>query len=252
MPPLNIQYYFRMPDGREEVFDLRFDARTLDLQTPTPTQWPEWTRLEFRQCPHCPLTPDAAPRCPLAAHLIDLVDKFLRLISYDRLHIEIVTPERRVVQETTAQRGISSMMGLIMATSGCPHMAFLKPMARFHQPLADREHTIYRAAAMYMLAQYFLHQAGQPADLTMTGLAQRYRNVQTVNIAMAERLRAATDQDAVINAVVLLDQYAKSLPNAVRDGLKDIRHLFEPYLSAPPIVENPEAAPGERDPPEWP
>ena len=56
--------------------------------------------------------------------------------SSERIRLEVTTTDRFVAQDTSAQKGISSMMGLIIATSGCPHTAFLRPMARFHQPLA--------------------------------------------------------------------------------------------------------------------
>jgi hypothetical protein len=38
----------------------------------------------------------------------------------------------------------------------------VKPMARFHLPLASEEETIYRATTMYLLAQYFLREVRSP------------------------------------------------------------------------------------------
>jgi hypothetical protein len=144
--------------------------------------------------------------------------------------VEIRTPERAISQKTTAQRAIGSMMGLILATSGCPHTAFFRPMARFHLPLASEAETIYRAASMYFLAQYFRHQCHEEIDLEFAGLTKIYKNIQIVNKTIAERIRAATETDSSINAVIFLDMYAKAMPYVIRDALEEIRYLFKPYL----------------------
>jgi hypothetical protein len=154
-------------------------------------------------------------------------------LSYDAVDVEVITAERTVVKHTTAQRTISSLMGLVTATSGCPHTDYLKPLARFHLPLASEEETIFRASAMYLLAQYFRHKQGLEADLELRGLTQRYRELHEVNLAMAQRLRAATSTDAAANAVVLLDLFAKSLPYAIEESLGEIAYLFKPYFDPP-------------------
>jgi hypothetical protein len=83
---------------------------------------------------------------------------------------------------------------------------------------------------MYLLAQYFLKKAGRTADLELEGLTRIYDNMQIINIAIVERLRAATKTDSSINAIVILDNFAKSLPYAIEKSLEDIRYLFSPYL----------------------
>jgi hypothetical protein len=169
--------------------------------------------------------------CPLAANLVNIVEPFDRLLSYDEVHVDVATEDRVISQDTTAEQGISSMMGLVIATSGCPHAAFFKPMARFHLPLANPAETIYRAASMYLLAQYFMKQNGRETDLQLTGLSEIYSNIQIVNASTAKRLRAATETDSSLNAIVLLDMFAKTLSHAIEDSLVEIRYLFEPFLS---------------------
>jgi hypothetical protein len=46
-------------------------------------------------------------------------------------------------------------MGLLIAGSSCPYTHFFKPMARFHLPFANKDETLWRAAATYLLARYF-------------------------------------------------------------------------------------------------
>ena len=163
--------------------------------------------------------------------MINIVNRFEDLISYDEIRVDVITAERIISQITTAQIGISSMLGLVIATSGCPHAAFFRPMARFHLPLASKEETIFRATSMFLLAQYFLKKAGRTADLELEGLTRIYDNMQIINMAIVERLRAATKTDSSINAIVILDNHAKSLPYAIEKSLADIRYLFAPFLT---------------------
>jgi hypothetical protein len=83
---------------------------------------------------------------------------------------------------------------------------------------------------MYLLSQYFIRKQGREADLELKGLVEIYRNIEIINEAIANRLRAISDKDSAINALILLDIYAKTLPYTVEDSLEEIRHLFTPYL----------------------
>jgi len=230
MGTMTIKYYFTLPEGVREVFNLQIDAQEVELVGGMPDVLPSWAKLDFHQCPNCPLTPDTYSHCPLAAHLVDIVRRFEGLVSYSEIQVDVMTAERFITQETTVQRGMSSLMGLVMATSGCPHMAFFKPMARFHLPFASAEETVYRATSMYLLAQYFLHKEGHQADLDLTGLREIYNNIEIVNVAVAKRLRTATEADSAINAIILLDIYTKAIPVVIEESLEEIRYLFAPFF----------------------
>jgi hypothetical protein len=230
METIHFLYIFRVPDDRQEIFDLNLDSHSLDIIGNILEELPPWTRLDCHQCPNCKLTIQTHTNCPVATHLVKIVSFCTNVFSYDEVLVDIVTPERVVYKGTTAQKGISSLMGLVMATSGCPHMSFLKPMARFHLPFASAEETVYRATSMYLLAQYFLQKHGKEVDLELKGLADIYQNIQVINKAMAERLRAISDKDSAMNALVLLDIFAKTLPFAIEESLEDVRYLFTPYL----------------------
>jgi len=230
MGTMTIKYYFTLPEGVREVFNLQFDAQELELVGSIQDVLPPWTKLDFHQCPNCPLTPDTHPHCPLAARLVDIVQRFEGLVSYSEIQVDVMTAERFITQETTVQRGMSSLMGLVMATIGCPHMAFFKPMARFHLPFASAEETVYRATSMYLLAQYFLHKEGHQADLDLTGLREIYNNIEIVNVSVAKRLRTATEADSAINAIILLDIYTKAIPVVIEESLEEIRYLFAPFF----------------------
>lgn len=230
MSELRIVYRLHAESGENAEFAIRLDAATLALQTPPRLEPPFWVALGHHRCEGCPLDAASSPLCPMAAALSDLLDFARGLVSHSGLQMTVVTPEREIHAATTAQRALSSLMGLVMATCACPDVAWLRPMARFHLPLASEEETIYRAASMYLLAQYFRQRAGVEPDFDLDGLSDRYQRLHVINVAMARRLRSAVDKDAPVNAVVLLDLFAKAMPSSVRESLAELEYLFQAYL----------------------
>jgi hypothetical protein len=241
METITIEYLFHLPNNTKEVFNLEIDAQRLELVSKIPDPLPRWAEINFHRCPNCTLDNQAHSNCPLILNMVNIVNRFDGIISYDEITIEVKTEERIISQPTTAQRGISSLMGIVFATSGCPHTVYFKPMARFHLPLASKEETIYRASSMYLLAQYFIHRAGRKADIELTGLKKIYDDIQVVNVSIVKRLRAATETDSSVNAVILLDMYAKAIPFVIEDSLEEIRHLFTPYLKSNLLMDNSDA-----------
>ena len=229
---ISIQYSFTLTNGSKEAFDLQLDPTSLRLRSIAQEKLPSWTRLEFHQCPHCPLTQKAYPHCPLAVNLVKIIERFGRLISYDEIKVEILTEERLVSQRTSALEGISSLMGLVIATSDCPHTDFFKPMARFHLPLASHEETIWRAIATYLIAQYFLKVQGERVDFELDGIIKIYDNIEILNAAIVERLRSASEEDSTVNALIHLDIFAKLLAPGLQESLNILQQIFNPFLTS--------------------
>lgn len=227
---MNITYRFLSAAGADASFAIALDEHA-QAHPPVRTTPPHWTTLDHHRCPGCPLAQAGVTICPMADALVDLLEFSSQLDSFSPLSVTITTAEREINTSTSAQRAISTLMGLLIATSGCPEVAWLRPMARFHLPLANEEETIYRAASMYLLAQYFRQKHGEAPDWSMQGLRQRYQRLHEINITMATRLRSAIDRDAPVNAVILLDLFAKAMPYSVDDSLAELDYLFQPYLS---------------------
>lgn len=228
---LDILYRIDTASGSRAEFPIRLDPATLMLADRASDDSPAWTRLECDQCGHCPLNAAETPHCPAATALVSLLAFCRDLPSFETVALEVVTPERIVSKDTTAQRAVSALMGLLLAASGCPHLAFLRPMARFHLPLASAEETSYRAASMYLLAQYFRRRRGLPVDDdSLAGLSHRYDQAHRVNVAFAKRLRSAIEKDSSLNAVVLLDLFAQAMPVSIDDQLAELEPLFATYL----------------------
>src|SRR5262245_42875852 len=170
MTPVRIRYRFVLPDGRRESFDLQFDPQDFHLVNPQPAELPFWTALDCKQCENCPLKVESHPHCPVAVHLVAIIERLERLVSYAQVRIHVVTAERKVPHETTAQQALSSRLGLIIATCGCPRTEFLRPMARFHLPLASETETLYRSVTMYALAELIKAANGAAPDSNFEGL----------------------------------------------------------------------------------
>lgn len=225
-----ISYEFTLPDQGSERFELVFDATTVELINTACDKPPSWTALTYQQCPHCPLSVESYPHCPVALNLLPAIARFNQLMSFDKIAVIVTSAERQVVQETSAQEGLSSLMGLLIAGSSCPYTHFFKPMARFHLPFANKDETMWRAAATFLLACYFSERGLKPRDLPLGGLISIYNDVARLNDAMIQRLRTATSGDSAVNALVHLDVFAKFLMPPLEDSLMQIKSIFDPFI----------------------
>lgn len=232
MKTYRIEYQMSFANKQQVTYSLEFDDQTAQLKNNTPSNLPEWTKLEFKRCTHCPLSLEQYTHCPLAANLVNIITHFDALMSYDSLELKVITEHRTVYKSTTAQEALGAILGLVIPTCGCPHTAYFRPMARFHLPLASAEETIYRATSMYLLAQYFRKKVGKKTELDFQGLKEIYKNMQILNSAIAERLRSASKTDSSVNAVILLDMFTLVLPVAIEDSLAELKGLFTAYLNS--------------------
>lgn len=231
MSTYTIEYRFQLPDSNELVFPVTLDTQSLKLCTKDKASYPDWAKLEYHRCPNCCDSFSEKRYCPVASALSSLVTKVETLLSFHEVKLIVVSEEREVHQKTTIQRAVASYMGLIMATCGCPKTIFLRPMARFHLPLASEQETIYRAFSMYALAQCFMRLEGKETGGNFKELESNYSELQQVNKAVVQRLRAASQSDSSINALLNLDVYARAMPYVIDDSLEEMRYIFAPYLS---------------------
>ncbi|HEY2463927.1 MAG TPA: hypothetical protein VGI32_07690 [Steroidobacteraceae bacterium] len=227
---LHIRYGFDLPDGSKKHVDLRFDPANFRISNEVPADPPFWTELKFSQCANCPLSNDEHPHCPSALHMAPAVELLKELVSFDTVGVTVTQAERTVHAETSAQQALSSVLGLIMATSGCPWTDKLRPMARFHLPFASEAETVYRSVCMFLLARE-LDGAAEPSGFAE--LKQLYDNLHVVNRDMSRRLGAATRTDPARNAMALLDSYTTLLPAALESSLRELKPLFDAWRGAP-------------------
>jgi hypothetical protein len=230
MEPVNIEYRIRLDGGGTEVFNFTMDGESFDLAPSDIPDPPSWTELTFKQCPNCPLDGSSHQRCPVALQLYRIVDKFHDTRSIDEVELEVITEDRRVIQRLDIQRAIASMLDLVLPICGCPKTTHMKPLARFHLPMASEEETVFRVTGMYLLAQYFLSQSSARGRIEFEGLTKIYEDLHVLNTAVASRLQAATRSDSVKNAITLVDMYSMLVPVLLEDQLVEMRGFFKAYL----------------------
>ncbi|MEA3288473.1 MAG: hypothetical protein U9Q77_14025 [Candidatus Marinimicrobia bacterium] len=227
------KYTFRLPESKTHEFVILLNRERLTYQTFTKAEPANWTALSYHTCANCPLVEQGVEHCPVAFNLQDIVGAFTHAISYDKVDVSIETEERTYRKNgVTMQSGLSSILGIIMVTSGCPSLDYLRPMVMTHLPFATISESIYRSISMYLLAQFTRAKSGLEPDWTLEGLTQIYARIDKINISMVKRLQAATKQDASLNAVVILDSFAKMIPMTIDGSLKELEQLFWPYLES--------------------
>jgi len=230
----NIYYKYTFTFGKDHEFDIdiQLDPKTLAYIQPPNPYMPEWTRLDFESCEGCPLAAAGATHCPVAVNISALVEGIGVLPGSRVLEMTIVTKDRTYHKEQTALRNaLSALFGIYMVTSGCELLDMLRPMVHFHLPFASVDDTIYRAISMYFLAQYIRKGKGLEADWSLDGLAEIYRRIRQVNENMLARLRKLPDQDASIEAVVLLNLFAKTIASPLDEKLDKMKAYFQAYLT---------------------
>jgi len=207
-------------------FRIDLNPQNLDYLHTGPIETADWAKLDNEKCANCPLKSSKQAYCPIALNLVNILPKFYDIYSYTEVDVTVRTPDRVFQSATTLQRALGSMLGIYMVSSGCPVMAKLKPMVRYHLPFATVEETVYRAVSTYLLGQYFKHQKGLKSDWNLDGLTKIYEEVQKVNMGMADRLRSIPAKDANINALIVLDVFAKEMPMNIEMSLKPLEYLF--------------------------
>lgn len=226
--PLRFVYTFGFEEGPRKEVEVKLDPDSLLIAAPPPAVPPDWTRLSYAACENCPLAAPAT-HCPIAVNIADLVKNFRDVKSIAVARILVETPERTYSKLCAAQEGLSSLLGIYMAASGCPVMERLKPLVRFHLPFASVEETAYRVLSMYVTAQFHRMKRGLEPDWELRGLGRLYQEVEKVNQGIAKRIAGASKQDAALNALVNLDTASHSIRRPSPELVDRVASLFKPY-----------------------
>jgi hypothetical protein len=229
---LNYHYQFTYEDGKTTDYLLALDPETLSLVAGgRDGTLPEWTRLDFKKCDCCLLNHDQFPFCPISVNIMDLVEIFKTVFSYHDCDVVCHTAERTYVKKTSVMEGLCAIFGVIMATSDCPIMEFLKPMARFHLPFATIEETTVRTASLYLLAQYFNNNDKPLISYDFKQLEKHYDRVRQVNEGLLNRINSVSSEDADKNALITLHSLAQFLSTEIDYSLNSLEHIFSGRFS---------------------
>lgn len=225
-----IRYRFEFTGGGTREFLVRLDPATLGILPDGRASWPEWTRLEYRRCASCTLDPATTPRCPIAANLAGIIEAFRDSVSHEEVLVRVETERRTYEKQTSLQRGLASLMGIYMVTSGCPVMDRLRPLVDTHLPFATLEESMYRYITSYLLEQYFVAKDGGEPDWEYRGFLLLLEEIRQVDIDFSHRLRDLKIKDASLNALIILNLFGEMAAMAVTG--EEMERLERLYLAA--------------------
>lgn len=205
---IQYHYTFRFSNGHVKDFKVRVIKETLTVIRPENGEFPDWAKLSQFKCIHCPLDPEKNEFCPLALNLKDILREFSEYNSFENVDITVETSNRDYHKFTSLQNGISSLLGILMVTSGCPIIGKLKPLLYFHLPFATLDETQVRAFSLYLLSQYIKWKKGDFPDWDMKYLAKIYEDIRIMNHNVSKKIISLGQKDASINSLVILNNFA--------------------------------------------
>ena len=228
---LTYEYQFNIKGDQSKSFTINLNRKNLRLINKPQKSPPEWAQLTSNKCPKCPLDEKKHKDCPAAIGISEAIEFFKQVPSTKEANIQVKTDDRCYSVDATATAGISAMMGLIMASSGCPVVGKLKPLVRNHLPFATNKETVYRSLGMYLLSQYFLARNGKEPDWKLANFTKLYEEINIVNKAFCNRLRASGTEDASLNALIKLDCFAQQINLTISAGqIEELLNLFKAYF----------------------
>ncbi|MBT8765167.1 DUF6901 family protein [Metapseudomonas boanensis] len=186
---------------------------------------PKWTRLEHHQCSNCPLSQTVHSHCPAAVDLHRVIEDFQGLPAFKKAQVRVLTPEREYVKVVGLEEGLRALLGVIMATSACPVLGRLRPMAHQHLPFASNQEFILRAVSLYLARQYFNFREGRHADWELKGLVRLFQQLQLVNQAFWQRIHDTCEGDSNLKAFLTFFSMASSMTYSLETQLQKIRPL---------------------------
>ena len=232
LDPNMVRYTFQIA-GETLSLDICLDP---DEATPDidPQRLPEWTQLDCNQCACCPLSTENHSHCPAAVRIHQSIERFTNSASIEQIHLKVETARRFYEQDCDLQSGLNSMLGLEMATSGCPVLGKLRAMATFHKPFSSFAETLYRSVSAYLIKQYYTYREGGQPDWELAGLQEFYEDLELLNQAFSSRIRNMAREDAISNAVVMFFATSVVAASALEEGLVEYKDYFTGESVTPP------------------
>ncbi len=219
---MTIDYKITLDDNHEFNYRVELDRSYDPLQA---GEAPRWTRLEHEQCSNCPLNKDLHDHCPAAVDLYRVIEDFRGLPAFQKAKVRVITPEREYYKEVSLETGLRSLLGVLMATSACPMLCRLKPMAQQHLPFASNQEFILRTVSLYLMRQYYNLREGRHADWELKGLIKNYQQLQLVNQAFWQRILATCEGDSNLKAFLSFFSMASSVSYSLEAQLSKLRPL---------------------------
>lgn len=158
--------------------------------------------------------------CSNIQALEHFTDTFFQLASFTELKVVVDIGDIRTQTQTTAQRFLSSLAGLVIAlNSGCSRTEILRPMVHFHRPFMSFEESIYRS-----IANAALHHALSNENVSLGEYVRReYQQLHELNLHLVKHFQGVKPQaEPLVNALVNLDLFVKEILYNADQGFPDV------------------------------
>ena len=156
-----IKYIFKFPD-------LEYSFEVDSERTEQAHSGPDWCELSCCQCPNCPLTSDESFYCPAALDMHQVAETFRDMPSIENCDVTVLSKEVTYQKKCDVQEGLRSLLGLIMATSNCPILGRMRPLAKHHLPFSELEEMLVRMSGAYLISQYLNKENNEESDWELT------------------------------------------------------------------------------------
>lgn len=217
-----IEYRITLDDNHQFSYCIELDRAYAAAAVQTA---PAWTRLGHQQCSNCPLSKDTFSHCPAAVDLHRVIEDFQGLPAFKKASVWVRTPEREYTKLVSLEEALRSLLGVIMATSACPILGKLRPMAHNHLPFASNQEFTLRTVSLYLSRQYFNAREGRHADWELKGLVRIFQQLQLVNQAFWQRIHDTCEGDSNLKAFLTFFSMSSSMSYSLETQLQKIRPL---------------------------
>ena len=225
---MKVTYEFIFPEGKTREFEVELTRPPIDAGASGAL--PEWTELQHCQCSNCPLDRAKNRYCPVAVDISPIVSEFRNEHAFQKVTVRVSTEGRTYEKLTGLEEGLRSLLGLIMATSRCPILGELRPMAVHHMPFASSDEFILRTVSLYLLQQYFAQRNQQTPDWELKGLVARNQQLQLVNQALWQRIHSICESDSNLKALLSFFSMASSVSFSLESQLQKLKTKLESGL----------------------
>lgn len=213
------QYQVRLDDGR--LIELSNPARITPEAWDRMTDLPDWTLLNYHQCPNCPLDEKRILRCPAAAAVSQLVENFAEVVSFQKVDLVIIRSNGQYAVRGSAQMVVFALLVEFVSRAKCPYLFDPSADKGFFFLCLDVDQLLYRFFASFLI-QHHLLSSGEP-DPNAVNWPRFQQFMGEMRIALEgllERIQASCHEDANINALTGAISISKLLEEHWDDSLR--------------------------------
>jgi hypothetical protein len=219
---MEVKYNFEFDDDSDLSYKIDVDRTGMRVDV-NKNQTPDWIALTHCQCSNCPLKVSDTEVCPAAFDIQDVIEDFQSKPANQKVNINVIASDRSYSKRTNVEEGLRSLMGLILATSKCPILSQLKPMAIHHMPFSSSNEFILRSVSVYLLQQYFEYRGERTPDWDLKGLISRNKQLQLVNQALWQRIHLDNNNDSNLKTLLSFFSMSSSVSVSLETQLQKLK-----------------------------